>query len=170
MKRFKIFDMIKCFFQKKSDRCEGCRLEQAAMSLPYGIKENAEALINDVLEPVREEYGKPILVVNGFICPARMKNNGSPHVKGEAADIMAAGLTGSDLWLENLELAKVVMKVGHFDMMVLGDVPSDSIEPKWIKVTWKRNGTNMGMVLKKVAGKAEYESLSKLDMMQLEAD
>ena len=42
-----------------------------------------------------------------------------------------------------------------------------SIKPKWIKVCWKCNGNNMGMVLKKEAGKAEVEQLSKKEMKVL---
>lgn len=174
MKWFKIFDMIKCFFEKKSDRCEGCQLEQAAKSLPYGIKENAEALMNTILEPVREMYGKPVFIINGFCCPVRLRMIGesvkSPLVKGEAVDITAVpqpGMTEHELAMENLELARCVLKVGGFDVMLLGDVEKDSIEPKWIKVAWKRNGENLGMVLKKRRGSGAYENLSRLDFQQL---
>lgn len=174
MKWFKIFDMIRCFFEKKSDRCEGCRLEKAAKTLPYGIRENAEALMNDVLEPVREVYGKPFVVVNGFCCPVRLRLMGecvqNPLAKGEAAVISVArqpGMTDKDVALENLELAKAVIKVRGFDVMVLGDVPEDSMEPRWIRVAYKRNGGNLGMIVKKRRGCAQYEELSFLDLEQL---
>lgn len=177
MKWFKIFDMIRCFFEKKGDRCDGCRLDKAAKTLPYGIKENAEALMNDVLEPVREAYGKPIMIVHGFCCPVRLRVMGecvqSPLARGEAADISVVpqpGMTEKDVALENLELAKAVIKVRRFDVMVLGDVPEDSVEPMWIKVAYKRKGGNLGMVLKKVRGKGEYENLSRMDLMQLVSD
>lgn len=172
MKFKEIFKMVvRCFCKEKSERCEGCRLEQAAKSLPNGIEESAIALVEDVLEPTSEVYGKPIGVLNGFCCPVRLRLMGeslqSAHVRGEAADICALVTDGEDLGLENLELARAVMEVGFYDVLVLGDVEPGSIKPKWIKVCWKRNGNNMGMVLKKEAGKAEVEQLSKMEMKEL---
>lgn len=52
---------------------------------------NLTALVNNVLDPLREAYGKPIVVNSGYRCEALNKKVGgaktSDHVRGMAADI-----------------------------------------------------------------------------------
>lgn len=55
------------------------------------IIENLDELIEHVLDPLREAWGKPIRVNSGYRCPKLNKAVGgvakSQHLKGEAADI-----------------------------------------------------------------------------------
>lgn len=55
---------------------------------------NLTALVEAVLDPLRERYGYPIMVSSGYRCPRLNKAVGgaatSQHVKGEAADIYVA--------------------------------------------------------------------------------
>lgn len=55
------------------------------------IKANLERLVEKVLDPLREKYGKPITVNSGYRCPELNKAVGgsktSDHVKGFAADL-----------------------------------------------------------------------------------
>lgn len=55
------------------------------------IKANLERLVDKVLDPLREKYGKPIAVNSGYRCPELNKAVGgsktSDHVKGFAADL-----------------------------------------------------------------------------------
>lgn len=55
------------------------------------VKANLAALIENVLDPLREAYGKPIYVNSGYRCPALNKAVGgvsnSEHLIGCAADI-----------------------------------------------------------------------------------
>lgn len=168
---FKKTELIRCFRENKSDRCAECRLTQAVKQLAYGIEDNVEALVNNVLDPVRHAYNKPIRVTSGFRCPIHNSYvkgvTNSQHVKGEAADIQAVGLTGSDLGLENLEIAKIIVKLGVYDQLLLEDVPTGSIEPRWIHVSYKRQGPNRKEIIKKIWGKSGYQKLSALDMKQL---
>ena len=52
---------------------------------------NMTALVDNVLDPLREAYGKPIRVNSGFHCPALNKKvkgaSNSDHLRGMAADI-----------------------------------------------------------------------------------
>lgn len=55
------------------------------------VKENIKSLVEDVLQPLRDAYGKPLRINSGYRCP-ELNNlvGGSPssqHIKGEAADI-----------------------------------------------------------------------------------
>ena len=55
------------------------------------IKDNLEKLIDNVLDPLRESYGKPIIVSSGYRCSKLNKAVGgasnSQHCLGQASDI-----------------------------------------------------------------------------------
>ena len=55
------------------------------------IKKNLKALVDNILDPLREAYGKPITVTSGYRCPklntAVKGAKNSQHIKGQAADI-----------------------------------------------------------------------------------
>lgn len=57
------------------------------------VIENLTALVENVLDPLREAWGAPIHVNSGYRCPALNKAVGgvpaSQHMAGEAADITA---------------------------------------------------------------------------------
>ena len=59
--------------------------------IPKALLPNVENLIDRVLDPLREWYGKPIYVNSGYRCPALNKAVGgvgnSYHLTGCAADI-----------------------------------------------------------------------------------
>lgn len=56
-----------------------------------GVAVSLAALVENVLDPLREWYGKPISVNSGYRCPALNKAVGgsatSQHMSGQAADI-----------------------------------------------------------------------------------
>lgn len=137
MKNFKQTELIKCFRERKQDRCAECRLTGAAHHLPNGVEANIEALVDQVLDPAREAYGKPIYVNSGFRCPLHNKTVGgvtnSQHIAGEASDIHV------DTPAENLRLAKIIAEQGKFDIMI--------IHPTFIHVSYKRNGDNRHRIL-----------------------
>ena len=156
MKWFNKNEMIRCYRNRKQDRCRECRLPQPATRLPNGIEENIMALTEQVLDPAREVLGKPIKVNSGFRCPLHNKTVGgvynSQHVKGEAADIAPAGfmIHDSGLKTELVRLAKVIVENGRFDQLIL--------YPTFIHVSWKRQGGNRQQILRKTA--TGYEQIT----------
>lgn len=56
---------------------------------------NLKTLAEKVLQPIRDLYGKPMIIDSGFRCPALNKAvggvNTSQHLYGEAADIAVKG-------------------------------------------------------------------------------
>lgn len=77
------------------------------------------ALIENVLDPLREAYGKPIIVTSGYRCPKLNATVGgsasSQHVKGEAADIRSVADTPE----ENKKLYDLVVKLKlPFDQLI----------------------------------------------------
>lgn len=68
--------------------------------LPKALICNVNGLIDNVLDPLREAYGKPITVTSGYRCEALNKAVGgsktSEHMKGMAADIVGTPNTKSE--------------------------------------------------------------------------
>ena len=179
MRYFTISEMLRSDTALKMGIWNGANLEH---------EENMRALVENVLDPLRAKYGHPIYVSSGYRCP-KLNNavNGalnSQHMRGEAADIHARltmptpqtphcgldpqSLTPYDFTNENLKLAQMIAESGNFDQMILEEVPADSLEPRWIHVSYKRLGWNRRNILKKVSGKAGYQTVSKEELINFQ--
>ena len=107
-------------------------------------KEDAERLkklIENVLDPLREAYGKPIKVNSGYRCPELNKAVGgsktSDHMKGCAADIVGTPNTKA----ENKRLFELVKSLDlPFDQLI------DEKNLSWVHVSY-REGNNRKQVL-----------------------
>ena len=83
------------------------------------VRKSLTALIEKVLDPLREAYGKPIIVNSGYRCPKLNAAVGgaasSQHVKGEAADIRSL----TDTPAENKKLFDLIIKLKlPFDQLI----------------------------------------------------
>lgn len=60
-------------------------------SIPSNLKNNVAQLVDNVLDPLREAWGRPLIVSSGYRCPMLNKAVGgsatSHHMLGMAADI-----------------------------------------------------------------------------------
>ena len=144
MKYFRINELARCF-NENGARCRECRLKQPANKLPDGVEENLQALVDNVLDPVRERYGKPIRVNSGYRCPIHNRTVGgvlgSQHVKGEAADIIPVSSEKIKVKSELERLVKIIEELGKFDQLI--------IYPTFVHVSWKRSGGNRKQVINK---------------------
>lgn len=116
---------------------------------------NLEALIANVLDPLREAWGKPIIVNSGFRCERLNKAvggaAGSQHKTGEAADIEAVTRDPAD----NRRLFELVRKLGlPFDQMI------NEFGYDWVHISFSRS-CRRGQVLeaKKSGGRTVYVSM-----------
>lgn len=92
---------------------------------------NIIALIDNILDPLREAYGKPIIVTSGFRCERLNKLvNGSinsQHRLGQAADIR----TIEDTVEENKKLFELIQKLNlPFDQLI------NEYNYSWIHVSY----------------------------------
>lgn len=102
---------------------------------PPNVKVKITTLINKVLDPVREKWGKPIYVNSGFRCPILNKAVGgavnSQHVKGEAADITTGTKEGNE------KLFELILKMKDegfvFDQLI------DEKGFQWIHISYSDN-------------------------------
>ncbi len=109
--------------------------------LPEAARNNVKALVDHVLDPLREAYGQPIRVNSGFRCPKHNQAVGgvanSQHLRGEAADIAPMGGGAAELQ----RLAALIRQHGRWDQLI--------IYPTFIHVSWKRIGTNRKQMINK---------------------
>lgn len=100
----------------------------------FDVRDSIQALTENVLQPLRDAWGKPLKVNSGYRCKALNAAVGgvptSQHVKGEAADI-AAG--------DPVKLASLAVKLGlPFDQMIL--------YPTFVHFSHKLNGEQRGQI------------------------
>lgn len=100
----------------------------------FEVRDSILALAENVLQPLRDAWGKPLKVNSGYRCKALNAAVGgvptSQHVKGEAADI-AAG--------DPVKLARLAVKLGlPFDQMIL--------YPTFVHFSHKLNGEQRGQI------------------------
>ena len=124
------------FFKEQEFVCRCCG------GLPPYAKENIEALVEDVLDPLRERYGRPIVVNSGYRCPKHNKEVGgatnSQHMEGEAADIRPT--TNCPNYTNDLKrLRQLIIESRSFDQLI--------VYPTFLHVSWKRRGGNRRTVL-----------------------
>ena len=124
---------------------------------------NLMSLIDCVLDPARERYGKAVHVSSGF----RNKElntvihgaSQSQHMRGEAADLTTDGGPYG-----NLELAKIIIALGHYDQVILENVSNTNLLPQWIHVSWRRNGQNRKEIRKKIVGSNQYPLVTRKEV------
>lgn len=104
------------------------------------VKRNLEALVGNVLDPLREWYGKPIYVNSGYRCPALNKAVGgvasSQHLTGQAADIDVNDRA------ENRKLMKHIEENLDFDQLIWENGGA------WVHVSYRADGRNRRQVLR----------------------
>lgn len=91
-------------------------------------------LCKTVLQPLREAYGKPIIVSSGYRCPAlntAVKGaKTSQHMLGQAADIK----TKSDNPKDNKELFDIAVKLMKEGKIVTGQI-IDEYNYDWVHIS-----------------------------------
>lgn len=96
------------------------------------IVKNLEQLVDNILDPLRELYGKPIIVSSGYRCPALNKALGgsktSQHMLGLAADITVGTPA------KNKELFDLIQTMNlPFDQLI------DEKKFSWIHISFSKN-------------------------------
>ena len=106
------------------------------------VIENLKALCMEVLQPLRDFLGKPVVISSGYRCAELNKAVGgvrnSQHMKGEAADI-------------HVEITEHLLKIMHF---IMDETDFDQViwernraGTQWVHVSYKREGVNRHQVM-----------------------
>lgn len=113
--------------------------------------ENLEALVKNILDPLREAYGKPIIVSSGFRCEKLNKSVGgsstSQHRFGQAADIRSV----SDKPEDNKEIFDLIRSLKlPFDQLI------NEFNYDWVHVSFGPRNRRQVLKATKSAGKTTY--------------
>ena len=118
------------------------------------VKRNLQLLVKNVLDPLREAWGSPIIVTSGYrsvrLNAAVGGARSSQHVTGQAADIR----TVSDRPEENRKLRDLLIKLNlPFDQLI------DEFGCDWLHVSFNESG-NRGQLLsaKRMKGITVYSA------------
>ena len=119
--------------------------------------ESLKKLCETVLQPLREDLGKPIRVNSGYRSEAlNMAIPGSSptsqHCKGQAADIEVDGFPNKDL-------AQKIIDMGlPFDQLILEFYVPGEPNSGWVHVSHKPEGEQRGQIMRaiKADGKLQY--------------
>ena len=111
-----------------------------------------QALVDNVLEPLRVHYGRPIIITSGYRCPKLNKAVGgsstSQHAIGQAVDIRSV----SDSREDNKEL---------FDMILEMKLPFDQLINEfgydWVHVSFGPRNRRQVLKAEKSGGKTVYK-------------
>lgn len=132
MKYFTIAELCKSAMADKLGIDNRCKKEHVV---------NMTALVDNVLDPLREAYGKPIRVNSGYRCSVLNKavkgSLTSDHMTGRAADITG----GSPA--ENKRLFYLIQSLGlPFDQLI------DEKNFAWVHVSYRSEKDNRKQILK----------------------
>lgn len=129
------------------------RIENA----PAQIKKNMYALVENVLDPLRGNLGKPIIITSGYRNPEYNKRVGgaenSQHIKGQAVDFIT-----SVNYLE--EVFKLLIKHFEFDQVILEKSDNGS---RWIHVSYSlEKNRRECLIAKKINKKWKYTKYNEV--------
>ena len=116
--------------------------------------ENLKLLCQEVLQPIREHFGKSVTVNSGFRSPESNAAVGgsktSDHCLGRAADIEIDGIP-------NPELAQWIMDNLDYTQLILEFYTQGQPNSGWVHVSYDPNNIKMQeLTAVKVAGKTTY--------------
>jgi uncharacterized protein YcbK (DUF882 family) len=101
----------------------------------WDVRDNIKALVEEVLQPLRDSWGGPLFINSGYRCPELNKAVGgvptSQHTKGEASDVACT---------DPYALAKLIKRMRL-------DVDQVIVYPSFVHISHKRDGKNRGQFL-----------------------
>jgi len=99
--------------------------------------DNLKSLCINVLQPIRSEFDKPVIISSGFrsaeLCISIGSKPTSQHAEGKAADLEIPGV-------DNMELAMWIKNNLNFDQLILEFYKDGEPNSGWVHVSW--NGDN----------------------------
>ena len=94
---------------------------------------NLHGLCHNILQPVREHFGRPVTVSSGFrsveLCLAIGSSSASQHAKGQAADFEVIGI-------DNKEVAEWIRDNLDFDQLILEFYNEGEQQSGWIHCSY----------------------------------
>ena len=119
--------------------------------------ENLQRLCNEILQPIRDHYGKVVSVSSGFrspeLCVAIGSSVTSQHASGQAADFEIYGVS-------NKELADYIADNLDFDQLILEFWKPEEPNSGWVHCSYKGADSNRKQYLRAIKdanGRTAYQ-------------
>lgn len=117
----------------KSDTAKRLHINNAIVD--WDVRDNIKALVENLLQPLRNAWGGPLIINSGYRCRDLNEAVGgvesSQHRKGQAADVRCT---------DPIALARLVEKLGLvYDQMI--------IYPDFVHLSYKGEGENRMQLL-----------------------
>ena len=118
---------------------------------------NLQLLCNNVIQPIRDYFNKPVVISSGYrsaaLCEAIGSSSKSQHTKGQAADFEIFGVANKDV-------ADFIVQNFEYDQCILEFWNENEPNSGWIHCSYSKEG-NRKQYLKaqKVSGKIVYSSM-----------
>ena len=95
--------------------------------------DNLKSLCINILQPIRSEFDRPVIISSGFrsaeLCIAIGSKPTSQHSEGKAADLEIPGI-------DNMELAMWIKNNLNFDQLILEFYKDGEPNSGWVHVSW----------------------------------
>jgi len=123
------------------------------------VRENLAALVENVLDPLRAAYKKPIKVNCGYRCPGLNKAVGgvatSQHLTGQAADITGGSAE------ENKKLFNLILMLLPFDQVIY------EFGGQWVHVSYSTRNRHQALMSYKQNGVTKYAKYAENNNSQV---
>ena len=122
---------------------------------------NLVLLCQNILQPLRDYYGRPLRVSSGYrspeLCIAIGSSIKSQHAKGQAADFEIQGVSNKDL-------AEYIRDNLNFDQLILEFHTTDDPMSGWVHCSYNNKEENRKQFLRayKDNGKTKYEMYDEI--------
>ena len=119
--------------------------------------ENLIHLAKTILQPVREHFGKPVMISSGYrspeLCEAIGSSAKSQHAKAEAADFEIHSI-------DNKELAAWISANCDFDQLILEFYVDGDPNSGWVHCSSSMESSRKQMLkAERIAGKVNYSPI-----------
>ena len=119
--------------------------------------ENLIHLAKTILQPVREHFGKPVMISSGYrspeLCEAIGSSAKSQHAKGEAADFEIHGV-------DNKELAAWISANCDFDQLILEFYIDGDLNSGWVHCSSSMEKSRKQMLkAERIEGRTSYSPI-----------
>ena len=124
--------------------------------------DNLKYVAVNLLQPIRDHFGKPVTVSSGYrsvdLCEAIGSSSRSQHAKGEAADFEIPGM-------DNKELGLWIRNNIEYDQLILEFYKDGEPNSGWIHCSMVKDGEPRKSTLQaiKIGGKTQYVAWAYLD-------
>ena len=125
---------------------------------------NLTELCTNVMEPIREHFGKPIRVTSGYRCVALNKAIGGSS-RSQHCALNGDAAIDFEFYDMNMDLEEVYQWIVRESKLPFDQCIAEFLPSGWIHISYSSDGGNRGKITRaeKIDGKTKYAQLGNAD-------